>query len=78
MLTATVELESCLKGDMLLRGGHLGGVYKAFRAFTYLRLVVLFVVKLHNLARVERLQRIVAVREVGARVRHCVLRAGRA
>lgn len=64
-LTTAVELERRLEGDALLRGGGLrvrllGGVERG-----HVGLVVLLVVKLHDLAGDERLERVVRVRKIG-------------
>ena len=72
ILTTTVELERGLEGDALLGGrglgvGLLGGVERV-----HVSLVVLLVVKLHDLPRDEGLERIVGVGEVGENVGHGV------
>jgi len=72
-MASTVELERSLKSDALLRGrclrvGLLCGVESI-----YIRLVVLLVVKLHDLTGDEGLETIVGIREVGESVLsgHC-------
>lgn len=69
-LTSAVELERGLEGDALLRGGSLGVGLLGGVERVHVGLVVLLVVKLHDLLGDEGLERIVAVREVGENVGH--------
>lgn len=64
-LTTTVELERGLEGNALLRGRGLCVRLLSSVERSHVGLVVLLVVKLHDLARDEWLERIVSVGEVG-------------
>jgi len=66
-VAASVELESGLQGDALLGGGRLGVRGLGGVEGVDVSLVVLLVVKLHDLAGDVRLERVVGVREVGER-----------
>ena len=64
-LTTAVEPEGGLEGDALLGGGGLGVGLLGGVERSHVGLVVLLVVKLHDLAGDERLEGIVCVGEVG-------------
>ena len=70
-LTSAVELEGSLEGDALLGGGRLGVGLLGGVEGVHVGLMVLLVVKLHDLTADEGLKRIVGVREVGESVCHC-------
>jgi hypothetical protein len=79
MLTSAVELERSLEGNALLGGRGLGVSLLGRVQSVDIGLVVLLVVKLHDLAGDERLEGIVGVGEVGESVlaRHvCDVRDG--
>ena len=74
-LTTTVELQSGLKRNPLLGGAGLGVSLLSGVKSVDIGLVVLLVVKLHNLLVDERLEPIVGIREVGESVSgHCECR----
>lgn len=67
-LTTTVELESCLEGNALLWGGTLGVAGLGGVESVHVSLMVLLVMKLHDLPRDERLESVVGVWEIGESV----------
>ena len=69
-LTTTVELERGLEGNALLRGRGLRVRLLSSVERSHVGLVVLLVVKLHDLTTDERLESIVRVREVWENVGH--------
>ena len=71
-LTSAVELEGSLEGDALLGGGRLGVGLLGGVEGVHVGLVVLLVVKLHDLLGDVGLERIVGVGEVGEYVGHSV------